>query len=78
MRQPSTTTSCVAEPKATRKAKTAVTAMFGLGVGKPDPDEPDRDEAWQVSIQARRRPTSRDSTGTSKASTSGDHRNLKL
>ena len=78
MRQPSTTTSWVADPKATRKVKSAVAAMAEPGSEKATPTSPIATTSWLVIIQARRRPTRRDRTGTSKASTRGDHRNLKL
>ena len=78
MRQPSITTSCVAEPKATTKVNTAVTAMFCTGSLSATPINPSTITSWQVIIHARRRPTSRASTGTSKASMIGDQMNLRL
>ena len=78
MRQPSTTTSCVAEPKATTKVNAAVAAMLHAGSLRPTPTSPSATIAWQAIIHARRRPTRRARIGTSKASMSGDQRNFRL
>ena len=78
MRQPSTTTSCVAEPNATTKVNAAVAATLVAGSVKPTATSASAMSAWQAIIHARRRPTRRASSGTSNASTSGDQRNLKL
>jgi hypothetical protein len=78
MRHASITMSCVAEPNATRKVKSAVQAMPVAGSLAPEPTSAIATNTWLAIIHARRRPKRFASTGMSIASTKGAHRNFSV
>ena len=78
MRQPSITTSCVAEEKATKNAQPTVHSTDCDGSPEAMPMRPRIMPACESSIQPRRRPVKRDKSGTSRRSIIGAHKNFKL
>ena len=76
MRQPSTTMSCVAEAKAVTSAQTTMKPRLSPGAPKLIPTRPAATVICASSIQPRRRPSQRDSTGASARSITGAHTNF--
>ena len=69
--------SCVAEEKATSSANTTIHQRSVRGSQNAMPSRPPAMPACASSIQERRRPSQRVSSGSGTRSTTGDHTNLK-
>ena len=77
-RKASITMSCVAEAVATSSAPTATSHGAAAGSQRPRNTIAAISRNCENTSQPRRRPSQRDSTGTSSASTSGAHRNFTV
>jgi len=76
MRKASMAMSWVALPKATSSAKPATMARFWVGSRLASPTRPAAIIAWASSIQPRRWPKVRVSSGRARRSTTGAQKNL--
>lgn len=72
------TMSWLAEQKATITASSAVWPGSMRGSTAPRPSSAATSAAWVASSQPRRRPNTRDRTGSGSRSISGAHRNFRL
>ncbi len=77
-RKASTTMSWVAETKATTTAPAATMSGAATGFWKPRKRIAAASSNWVASSQPRRRPSQRESRGTSRASTTGAQRNFSV
>ena len=78
MRNASMTMSCVADAVATSSAPNATSHGALAGLQKARNTMAAISSSCENTSQPRRRPSRRDSTGTSSASTTGAHRNLMV